>query len=215
MENYLIFDFVLLFFIIISAFLSFLRGFSLEFLSLVNWVFSLLCSYKFGNNFVNLINKFINNLFFSSVISYVATFIIIFLIIALITKRFSSMIKRSEIGFVDRTIGFFFGLIRGYLIVCLCFFSFHFFYKGNKFDWIEKSKFNFVALVTNEKIVNFFKKESDFAKVLRKEIDEKSEKLFEKSIDSQIKLKKLIDKDKKIYNETDKKNLEYLIENSE
>ena len=51
MENYLIFDFVLLFFIIISALLSFLRGFSLEFLSLVNWVLSLLCSYKFGNNF--------------------------------------------------------------------------------------------------------------------------------------------------------------------
>ena len=100
-------------------------------------------------------------------------------------------------------------------MVCLCFFSFHFFYKGNKFDWIERSKFNFVALITNEKIVNFFKEESDFAKVLRKEIDEKSEKLFEKSVDSQIKLKKLIDKDKKIYNETDKKNLEYLIENSE
>ena len=52
-------------------------------------------------------------------------------------------------------------------------------------------------------------------KTLRNEIDEKSEVLFEKSIDSQIKLKKLIDKDKKIYNEADKKSLEYLIENSE
>ena len=39
--------------------------------------------------------------------------------------------------------------------------------------------------------------------------------LFEKSIDSQIKLKKLMDKEKKIYNENDKKNLDYLIENSE
>ena len=116
---------------------------------------------------------------------------------------------------MDRTGGFFFGILRGYLFVCLCFFSFHFFYKGNKFEWIEKSKFNFVTLITNEKIINFLEEESEFAKTLRNEIDEKSEVLFEKSIDSQIKLKKLIDKDKKIYNEEDKKSLEYLIENSE
>ena len=101
------------------------------------------------------------------------------------------------------------------MIICLCFFSFHFFYKGDKFEWIEKSKFNFVTLITNEKIVNFLEEESEFAETLRAEIDEKSEVLFEKSIDSQIKLKKLIDKDNKIYNDADKKSLEYLIENSE
>ena len=72
-----------------------------------------------------------------------------------------------------------------------------------------------MTLITNEKIINFLEEESEFAKTLRNEIDEKSEVLFEKSIDSQIKLKKLIDKDKKIYNEADKKSLEYLIENSE
>ena len=79
---------------------------------------------------------------------------------------------------------------------------------------LKKSKFNFLTLVTNEKIVNFFEKEGTFAKKLKEEIDEKSEKLFEKSVDSQIKLKKLIDKDKKIYNENDKNSLDYLIENS-
>ena len=63
--------------------------------------------------------------------------------------------------------------------------------------------------------MNFLEEENKFAETLRTEIEEKSEILFEKSIDSQIKLKKLIDKDKKIYNEADKKSLEYLIENSE
>ena len=38
--------------------------------------------------------------------------------------------------------------------------------------------------------------------------------MFEKSIDSQIKLKKFMDQEKKIYNETDKNSLDYLIENS-
>ena len=215
MENYLIFDFFILFFIIISAFFSFLRGFSHESLSLINWVLALFASYNFGGKFTNLINKFINNLFFSNGISYLLTFLIIFIFFSFLTKKISNLIKKSQIGFVDRTGGFFFGILRGYLFVCLCFFSFHFFYKGNKFEWIEKSKFNFVTLITNEKIVNFLEEESEFAKTLRNEIDEKSEVLFEKSIDSQIKLKKLIDKDKKIYNEADKKSLEYLIENSE
>ena len=215
MENYLIFDFFILFFIIISAFFSFLRGFSHESLSLINWVLALFASYNFGGKFTNLINKFINNLFFSNGVSYLLTFLIIFILFSFLTKKISSLIKKSQIGFVDRTGGFFFGILRGYLFVCLCFFSFHFFYKGNKFEWIEKSKFNFVTLITNEKIINFLEEESEFAKTLRNEIDEKSEILFEKSIDSQIKLKKLIDKDKKIYNEADKKSLEYLIENSE
>lgn len=100
------------------------------------------------------------------------------------------------------------------MFVCVFFHSI-FFYKGDKFEWIEKSKFNFVTLITNEKILNFLEEENKFAETLRTEIEEKSEILFEKSIDSQIKLKKLIDKDKKIYNEADKKSLEYLIENSE
>ena len=215
MENYLIFDFFILFFIILSGFFSFLRGFSHESLSLINWILALFASYNFGGKFTNFINKFINNLFFSNGISYLLTFLIIFVLFSFLTKKISSLIKKSQIGFVDRTGGFFFGILRGYLFVCLCFFSFHFFYKGNKFEWIEKSKFNFVTLITNEKIVNFLEEESEFAKTLRNEIDEKSELLFEKSIDSQIKLKKLIDKDKKIYNEADKKSLEYLIENSE
>ena len=215
MENYLIFDFFVLFFIIVSAFFSFLRGFSHESLSLINWVLALLASYNFGGKFTNFINKFVNNLFFSNGISYLLTFLIIFIFFSILTKKISSLVKKSQIGFVDRTGGFFFGLLRGYLIICLCFFSFHFFYKGEKFEWIEKSKFNFVTLVTNEKIVNFLEEESEFAETLRTEIDEKSEVLFEKSIDSQIKLKKLIDKNKKIYNDADKKSLEYLIENSE
>ena len=215
MENYLIFDFFILFFILVSAFFSFLRGFSHESLSLINWILALLASYNFGGKFTNLINKFVNNLFFSNGISYLLTCLMIFIFFSILTKKISSLIKKSQVGFVDRTGGFFFGILRGYLIICLCFFSFHFFYKGDKFEWIEKSKFNFVTLITNQKILNFLEEESEFAETLRAEIDEKSEVLFEKSIDSQIKLKKLIDKDNKIYNDADKKSLEYLIENSE
>ena len=71
-----------------------------------------------------------------------------------------------------------------------------------------------MTLISNQKIINFFNKDNNFSKKLRKDIEKKSSTLFEKSIDSQIKLKKFMDEEKGIYNDVDKKSLEYLIENS-
>ena len=215
MESYLILDISILFFVVLSAFFSFMRGFSQEFLALLTWVISFFSSYKYGDKFVNVSNKIIDNIVISNVVSYVLTFLIIMIILSFITKQFSSLIKKSYIGMVDRTGGFLFGLLRGYLIVSLCFFTFHYFYNGDKIIWIEKSKFNFMTLISNQKIINFFNKDNNFSKKLRKDIEKKSSTLFEKSIDSQIKLKKFMDEEKGIYNDVDKKSLDYLIENSE
>ena len=215
MESYLILDISILFFVVLSAFFSFMRGFSQEFLALLTWVISFFTSYKYGDKFVNVSNKIIDNIVISNVVSYVLTFLIIMIILSFITKQFSSLIKKSYIGMVDRTGGFLFGLLRGYLIVSLCFFTFHYFYNGDKIIWIEKSKFNFMTLISNQKIINFFNKDNNFSKKLRKDIEKKSSTLFEKSIDSQIKLKKFKDEEKGIYNDVDKKSLDYLIENSE
>ena len=215
MESYLIFDISILFFVVLSAFFSFMRGFSQEFLALLTWVISFFGSYKYGDKLVNVSNKIIDNIVISNVVSYVLTFLIIMIILSFITKQFSSLIKKSYIGMVDRTGGFLFGLLRGYLIVSLCFFTFHYFYNGDKIIWIEKSKFNFMTLISNQKIINFFNKDNNFSKKLRKDIEKKSSTLFEKSIDSQIKLKKFMDEEKEIYNDVDKKSLDYLIENSE
>lgn len=215
MESYLILDISILFFVVLSAFFSFMRGFSQEFLALLTWVISFFGSYKYGDKFVNVLNKIIDNIVISNVVSHVLTFLIIMIILSFITKQFSSLIKKSYIGMVDRTGGFLFGLLRGYLIVSLCFFTFHYFYNGDKIIWIEKSKFNFMTLISNQKIINFFNKDNNFSKKLRKDIEKKSSTLFEKSIDSQIKLKKFMDEEKGIYNDVDKKSLDYLIENSE
>ena len=213
METYLIFDLLILGLILLSAFFSFWRGFSLESLSLFTWVLSFFISYKFAGSLVNSINKFLENLLFSNIIAYTLTFLGVFFILSFITQRFSTSVKKSYVGIVDRTAGFFFGILRGYLIVSLCLFAFHYFFKDKEVEWIDKSKFNFIILITNEKILNLIDNENKFSKKFRKDIEEKSEKLFKKSVDSHLKLKKTIDESKKTYNEDDKKNLEYLIEN--
>ena len=162
---------------------------------------------------MNSINKFLENLLFSNIISYTLTFLGVFFILSFITQRFSTSVKESYVGIVDRTAGFFFGILRGYLIASLCLFAFHYFFKDKEVEWIDKSKFNFIILITNERILNFIDNENKFSKKFRKDIEQKSEKLFKKSVDSHLKLKKTIDESKKTYNEDDKKNLEYLIEN--
>ena len=113
--------------------------------------FSIFGSYKYGENFVNSLNKIIDNIVVSNIASYFLTFIVIMIILSFITKSFSSLIKKVMLVMVDRTGGFLFGLLRGYLIISLCFFTFHYFYNGEKIIWIEKSKFNFITLISNEK----------------------------------------------------------------
>ena len=124
MESYLILDISILLFIVLSAFFSFMRGFSQEILALISWVLSFFGSYKYGENFANSLNKLIDNIVISSIASYVITFIIFMIVLSLITKSFSNLIKKSYIGLVDRTGGFLFGLLRGYLIVAYVFLLF-------------------------------------------------------------------------------------------
>ena len=180
MDSFLILDISIFLFVVLSAFFSFMRGFSQEFLSLLTWVISIFGSYKYGEGFVNSLNKIIDNIVVSNIASYFLTFIVIMIILSFINKKFSILIKKSYVGMVDRTGGFLFGLLRGYLIISLCFFTFHYFYNGEKIVWIEKSKFNFMTLISNEKIINFFNDKNDFSQKLRNEIESKSSSLFEK-----------------------------------
>ena len=214
MENYLIFDLCILIFILFSAFFAFLRGFTQEFFSLFSWIGSFVGSYFFGNLFINSINKLIGNLIISTISAYLIVFIFLLFIFSFITKRFSQTIKSSDVGMVDRTLGFMFGVLRGYFIVSLCLFSFNYFYDGDKIEWVENSKVNFVVLITNSKILDLANKNNDYSKKIKEEIKKKSDFLFEKSVDSHLKLRNPSDKNENLYNEKDRENLDYLIENS-
>tara|TARA_B100000683_G_C12343310_1_gene495675 strand:+ start:38 stop:472 length:435 start_codon:yes stop_codon:yes gene_type:complete len=141
-------------------------------------------------------------------------FIILLFFFSFVTKRFSQTVKSSNVGMVDRTLGFLFGILRGYFIVSLGLLSLNFFYDSSKIKWIDDSKINFVILLTNSKALDFLSENSEYSKKIKKEIEEKSNKLFEKSVDSHLKLRNHSEKEKKLYNEKDRDSLDYLIENS-
>ena len=208
------FDIIILSIILISAFFAFFRGISLEILSISGWVIAFLGSYIYGNNLVNFINKLINNIFISNIVSYAIFFLVIFILFSFITRKFSNYIKDSYVGLLDKSLGFIFGILRGYILVGLCFFIFDYFYTGKKIDFIENSKIIPIINITNKMILDIMNIDNKYSKKLREEIDRKSNLLFEKSIDSKLKLKKNSETEQNIYNNSSRKNIENIIENN-
>ena len=205
-------DLIIIILIFISAFLAFVRGFSLEILSLSGWIFSIGISYLYGGLASNQINKFLDNFLISTVISYVFSFILLLIIFSYLTRNVSSLIKNSFAGLLDRSLGFFYGLLRGYLLVCFCYFCFDYFYSGSKPILLESSKLVPIIKISNKEIFNIMQVDNEYSKKLRKEIEQKSNFLFKKSIDSKLKFR---DKDMdNSYNEKNKKDLENIINNN-
>ena len=208
------FDLILLGIILISAFFAFFRGLSLELLSISGWILSFLGSYNYGNNFVNFFNKFINNILISTVFSYFIIFVIIFIIFSFVTKRFSIYIKESYVGILDKSLGFIFGVLRGYILIGFCFFGFDYLYQGKKLDFIDNSKIVPIIKITNITIMKLMNIDSKYSQRLSEEVKKKSELLFEKSIDSKLKLKQNSQSGREIYNDSGRRNIENIIENN-
>ena len=196
------FDIIILVLIFISALFAFFRGFSLELLSISVWIISFFGSYAYGNNLVNFFNKIVNNILISTAISYVLAFLIIFVIFSFLTRKFSVFIKDSYVGLIDKSLGFIFGILRGYVIVGLCFFLFDYFYKGKRLEFIDNSKIIPVIKITNNEIFRFLKIDNKYSENLSTEIKKKSDLLFEKSIDSKLRIKKNSKNQENIYNES-------------
>ncbi len=207
------FDVLILIIILISAVLAFFRGFSLELLSISGWIISFYGSFTYGSKLVNISNKFINNIFVSNIVSYVFVFIVIFIFFTFLTRKFSVYIKESYVGLIDKSLGFVFGLARGYIIVGLCFFTFDYFYQGKKLDFVDNSKIVPIIKITNNTLLSKLKIDSEYSRTLSEEIKKKSELLFEKSIDSKLKLKEN-STNEEIYNESGRRNIENIIENN-
>ena len=208
------FDVIILVLVFISALFAFFRGFSLELLSISVWIISFFVSYAYGNNLINFFNKIINNILISTAISYVVVFLIIFVIFSFLTRKFSVFIKDSYVGLIDKSLGFIFGILRGYVIVGLCFFLFDYFYNGKRLEFIDNSKIIPVIKITNNEIFRFLKIDNKYSENLSTEIKKKSDLLFEKSIDSKLRIKKNSKNQENIYNESGRKNIENIIENN-
>tara|TARA_B100001057_G_scaffold112373_1_gene110507 strand:- start:1048 stop:1599 length:552 start_codon:yes stop_codon:yes gene_type:complete len=114
-------DIIIILTMLVSGVLALTQGFVKEILSLIGWVISFISVILFMPE----AEKYLRPFFESQALSDLITISIIF-ITTLLAWRFLSLFigrifKFTSIGYIDRTLGFLFGLIRIYILASIIF----------------------------------------------------------------------------------------------
>lgn len=120
-------DGLLIAIMLVSAILAMIRGFVREVLSIVSWVVAAFAAYKLYGLVLPYIEPYIPNQYIALAVAAGAVFLITLIIVSYITMRFSDFILDSRIGALDRTVGFVFGAVRGFLLVVVAMLFFNWF----------------------------------------------------------------------------------------
>ena len=113
-------DIVIIMIILVSASLSWYRGFTREAISLATWISALVISYMFAQNFAVLLSDYIDasgTLIMG--LARVLLFVFTLIVGTLINNLVGRFIKTSGLSSTDKSMGVLFGTVRGLLIVLI------------------------------------------------------------------------------------------------
>lgn len=117
----------LIFIVVLSCIIGFIRGFTREFLGLLSWggsLFGALYLYPYGLSFIH---KYIQSLIVAGLVSGVFIFCLFFFCLSILSKGISTKVKSSVLSGFDRTLGLLFGILRGWLFLGIVFIGGSFF----------------------------------------------------------------------------------------
>ena len=110
--------------ILVSAGYAAYRGLVHETFTIIEWVAAGYVALRFTPLFQPLLRDYISPAWLEWITVFVATFLIMFIPLSIFSHRISEQVKKSEIGPIDRTLGFVFGLARGLVIVGFAYMAF-------------------------------------------------------------------------------------------
>ncbi|MGE4244743.1 MAG: CvpA family protein [Parvibaculaceae bacterium] len=106
-----------------SGLLALARGFTREVLSLIAWglaaVAGLLAA--FNPELVSMVGEYIKPERVAQVVLGAVVFLVVLIIVSLISVRLADWVLDSAAGPFDRTLGFFYGLARGFLLIVIAY----------------------------------------------------------------------------------------------
>jgi membrane protein required for colicin V production len=119
-------DIALVIIMLISGLLAMVRGFMREVLSIAAWALAAAAALFAALRLSTAAKEYFSNLPEQAVVAGVAlaAFLLTLIVVSLITVRISDMVLDSRVGALDRTLGFLFGLGRGFLIVAVAYIFF-------------------------------------------------------------------------------------------
>lgn len=130
---------------VVSGLLAMARGFTRELLSLSSWALALVATawvvLSQEAMAEQLAEQFFKSVPLAKGVMGLIVFIVVLLLVHFITVRFSDRILESGIGLIDRILGFFFGVARGFLLVAILYaFYAQFFQESDRMAWVNEAQ---------------------------------------------------------------------------
>jgi membrane protein required for colicin V production len=144
-------DVILIAIMLISGFLAMVRGFTREVLSIFSWAMAAVAALYLTPKYANLLEPYISNPSIAQIAFAAGVFIITLIVVSLITFRVSDSVLDSRVGAVDRTLGFIFGLARGFLLVAIVFILFTALARDQP-DWVRNAR-SFPVLESTQRAI--------------------------------------------------------------
>lgn len=114
-------DYLVIGVLFLSAILAFARGFVREALSLVSWVGAAAAAFLAFPHIRPLARQSISFALLADGVALVGVFVLALMVLTLIGARLAEMIRGTALNAIDRSLGVFFGVARGAVLICVAY----------------------------------------------------------------------------------------------
>jgi membrane protein required for colicin V production len=147
MEGFTLVDAGVAILILLSGVLAYSRGFVREAMAIVGWVGATVVAFIFADQVEPLVRQipilgdFIGDSCELAIIAaFAAVFAVALVVVSIFTPLFSSVVQRSALGGIDQGLGFFFGVLRGIILVAVAFFVYETIFAAQDFAVVDESR---------------------------------------------------------------------------
>ena len=147
MEGFTVIDAGAILVVGLSALLAYSRGIVREGMAILGWIIAIIAAFTFAPQVEPLIRElpvvdgFIaDSCELSMIAAAAAIFIVILLMTSFITPVFSTVVRDSILGGIDRMTGFLFGVLRGMLLVAIIFFVYETIASSQSMPMVDDSR---------------------------------------------------------------------------
>jgi membrane protein required for colicin V production len=152
MPSYL--DLAVLGIVLVSALLSMMRGFTREVLAIASWAAAAAAAYYFYPILMPYLTPYIHKEVIAQAAAAAIVFFVTLIVVSLFTVRLSDAILDSKIGALDRSLGFVFGVARGFLLAVVAFAIFNWLVSEKQQpEWVKNARTRPVLTETADRIV--------------------------------------------------------------
>lgn len=132
------FDYILIGIVGLSMVLSLWRGFVREIISLIGLIAAFLVASRVSGATGDFLGQWISNDTVADISGFALVFVIIMVLVGIIGAIIRKLVDMADLTATDRTLGVFFGMARGVLLIALCFLIYTSYSKPDK-PWMKQS----------------------------------------------------------------------------